>query len=137
MAAVLVLFIMLFHEAHTQYFKWDEAGSSYSLFDVSCWVNCPVCLHVYAVVLDVMRKDNVSELKYAHSEFINRQMNRPPPLSHPHLCPSLHLLVTKVCAVFSSPFHRRASMLDFYFDHSEERPLEAFEDIFASYESKK
>uniref|UniRef100_A0A8C9Z113 Myosin IXB n=1 Tax=Sander lucioperca TaxID=283035 RepID=A0A8C9Z113_SANLU len=31
----------------------------------------------------------------------------------------------------------RASMLDFYFDHSEERPLEAFEDIFASYESKK
>uniref|UniRef100_A0A8C7CU47 Myosin IXB n=1 Tax=Oncorhynchus kisutch TaxID=8019 RepID=A0A8C7CU47_ONCKI len=31
----------------------------------------------------------------------------------------------------------RASMLDFYFDHSDERPLEAFEDIFASYESKK
>uniref|UniRef100_A0A7N8WPF8 Myosin IXB n=1 Tax=Mastacembelus armatus TaxID=205130 RepID=A0A7N8WPF8_9TELE len=31
----------------------------------------------------------------------------------------------------------RASMLDFYFDHSEERPLEAFEDIFASYENKK
>uniref|UniRef100_A0A8C7NN60 Unconventional myosin-IXb n=1 Tax=Oncorhynchus mykiss TaxID=8022 RepID=A0A8C7NN60_ONCMY len=33
--------------------------------------------------------------------------------------------------------YRRASMLDFYFDHSDERPLEAFEDIFASYESKK
>ncbi|XP_078141604.1 unconventional myosin-IXb isoform X7 [Centroberyx gerrardi] len=33
--------------------------------------------------------------------------------------------------------YKRASMLDFYFDHSEERPLEAFEDIFASYESKK
>uniref|UniRef100_A0A8C7V962 Myosin IXB n=1 Tax=Oncorhynchus mykiss TaxID=8022 RepID=A0A8C7V962_ONCMY len=32
---------------------------------------------------------------------------------------------------------QRASMLDFYFDHSDERPLEAFEDIFASYESKK
>uniref|UniRef100_A0A7N6AI52 Myosin IXB n=1 Tax=Anabas testudineus TaxID=64144 RepID=A0A7N6AI52_ANATE len=31
----------------------------------------------------------------------------------------------------------RASMLDFCFDHSEERPLEAFEDIFASYENKK
>lgn len=46
-------------------------------------------------------------------------------------------LVTPVCAVLSSPLHRRASMLDFYFDHSEERPLEAFEDIFASYESKK
>uniref|UniRef100_A0A671SGI2 Unconventional myosin-IXb-like n=1 Tax=Sinocyclocheilus anshuiensis TaxID=1608454 RepID=A0A671SGI2_9TELE len=30
-----------------------------------------------------------------------------------------------------------APMLDFSFDHSEERPLEAFEDIFASYESKK
>uniref|UniRef100_A0A8C5CI01 Unconventional myosin-IXb n=1 Tax=Gadus morhua TaxID=8049 RepID=A0A8C5CI01_GADMO len=30
-----------------------------------------------------------------------------------------------------------SSMLDFSFDHSEERPLEAFEDIFASYESKK
>uniref|UniRef100_A0A7N6BS41 Myosin IXB n=1 Tax=Anabas testudineus TaxID=64144 RepID=A0A7N6BS41_ANATE len=30
----------------------------------------------------------------------------------------------------------RASMLDFCFDHSEERPLEAFEDIFASYENK-
>ena len=42
------------------------------------------------------------------------------------------------CVRFSSsPFHRRASMLDFSFDHSEERPLEAFEDIFASYESKK
>uniref|UniRef100_A0A8C4NQT8 Myosin IXB n=1 Tax=Dicentrarchus labrax TaxID=13489 RepID=A0A8C4NQT8_DICLA len=26
--------------------------------------------------------------------------------------------------------YKRASMLDFYFDHSEERPLEAFEDIF-------
>lgn len=55
---------------------------------------------------------------------------------------TLHLLVTPLCAVFSSysplhPLHRRASMLDFYFDHSEERPLEAFEDIFASYESKK
>lgn len=52
---------------------------------------------------------------------------------------TLHLLVTPVYAVFSSssPLHRRASMLDFYFDHSEERPLEAFEDIFASYESKK
>ncbi|XP_027882732.1 unconventional myosin-IXb isoform X3 [Xiphophorus couchianus] len=37
----------------------------------------------------------------------------------------------------SSSLHRRASMLDFYFDHSEERPLEAFEDIFASYENKK
>uniref|UniRef100_A0A8B9KBF1 Myosin IXB n=1 Tax=Astyanax mexicanus TaxID=7994 RepID=A0A8B9KBF1_ASTMX len=33
--------------------------------------------------------------------------------------------------------YRRTSMLDFSFDHSEERPLEAFEDIFASYESKK
>ncbi|XP_029355227.1 unconventional myosin-IXb isoform X3 [Echeneis naucrates] len=33
--------------------------------------------------------------------------------------------------------YKRASMLDFCFDHSEERPLEAFEDIFASYESKK
>ncbi|XP_064187765.1 si:zfos-588f8.1 isoform X4 [Anguilla rostrata] len=33
--------------------------------------------------------------------------------------------------------YRRASLLDFSFDHSEERPLEAFEDIFASYESKK
>ncbi|XP_061883739.1 si:zfos-588f8.1 isoform X2 [Entelurus aequoreus] len=33
--------------------------------------------------------------------------------------------------------YKRVSMLDFYFDHSEERPLEAFEDIFASYESKK
>ncbi|KAI5609831.1 unconventional myosin-IXb [Silurus asotus] len=32
--------------------------------------------------------------------------------------------------------YRRASMLDFSFDLSEERPLEAFEDIFASYESK-
>lgn len=50
---------------------------------------------------------------------------------------SLHLLVTPLCAVLSSPLHRRASMLDFYFDHSEERPLEAFEDIFASYENKK
>lgn len=49
----------------------------------------------------------------------------------------LHLLVTTVCAVLSSPLHRRVSMLDFYFDHSEERPLEAFEDIFASYENKK
>uniref|UniRef100_A0A8C2WWI9 Myosin IXB n=1 Tax=Cyclopterus lumpus TaxID=8103 RepID=A0A8C2WWI9_CYCLU len=55
-------------------------------------------------------------------------------LSHPY---PLHLLVTPLCAVLSSPLHRRASMLDFYFDHSEERPLEAFEDIFASYESKK
>lgn len=53
-----------------------------------------------------------------------------------HLHP-LHPLVTPLCAVLSSPLHRRASMLDFYFDHSEERPLEAFEDIFASYESKK
>ncbi|XP_055020754.1 unconventional myosin-IXb, partial [Boleophthalmus pectinirostris] len=33
--------------------------------------------------------------------------------------------------------YKRASMLDFCFDHSEERPLEAFEDIFASYENKK
>uniref|UniRef100_A0AAR2KMG7 Myosin IXB n=1 Tax=Pygocentrus nattereri TaxID=42514 RepID=A0AAR2KMG7_PYGNA len=33
--------------------------------------------------------------------------------------------------------YRHTSMLDFSFDHSEERPLEAFEDIFASYESKK
>ncbi|XP_051764499.1 unconventional myosin-IXb isoform X5 [Ctenopharyngodon idella] len=33
--------------------------------------------------------------------------------------------------------YRHAPMLDFSFDHSEERPLEAFEDIFASYESKK
>ncbi|KAM9461335.1 unconventional myosin-IXb isoform 4-T5 [Clarias gariepinus] len=33
--------------------------------------------------------------------------------------------------------YRRSSMLDFSFDLSEERPLEAFEDIFASYESKK
>uniref|UniRef100_A0A673BM79 Myosin IXB n=1 Tax=Sphaeramia orbicularis TaxID=375764 RepID=A0A673BM79_9TELE len=46
---------------------------------------------------------------------------------------------TSVCTVLSSPspLHRRASMLDFCFDHSEERPLEAFEDIFASYDSKK
>ncbi|XP_036411404.1 unconventional myosin-IXb [Megalops cyprinoides] len=33
--------------------------------------------------------------------------------------------------------YRRTSLLDFSFDHSEERPLEAFEDIFTSYESKK
>ncbi|XP_061739128.1 si:zfos-588f8.1 isoform X3 [Nerophis ophidion] len=33
--------------------------------------------------------------------------------------------------------YKRVSMLDFYFDQSEERPLEAFEDIFASYKSKK
>ncbi|KAJ4943826.1 hypothetical protein JOQ06_006320, partial [Pogonophryne albipinna] len=33
--------------------------------------------------------------------------------------------------------YKRASMLDFCFDHSEERPLDAFEDIFASFESKK
>ncbi|KAL2089837.1 hypothetical protein ACEWY4_014525 [Coilia grayii] len=33
--------------------------------------------------------------------------------------------------------YRRTSMLEFSFDHSEERPLEAFEDIFASFESKK
>uniref|UniRef100_UPI0009B4E7CE unconventional myosin-IXb n=1 Tax=Monopterus albus TaxID=43700 RepID=UPI0009B4E7CE len=33
--------------------------------------------------------------------------------------------------------YKRASMLGFCFDHSEERPLEAFEDIFASYETKK
>nr|XP_055072708.1 unconventional myosin-IXb isoform X4 [Misgurnus anguillicaudatus] len=33
--------------------------------------------------------------------------------------------------------YRHAPMLDFSFDHSEERPLEVFEDIFASYESKK
>ncbi|XP_048832087.1 unconventional myosin-IXb-like isoform X4 [Brienomyrus brachyistius] len=33
--------------------------------------------------------------------------------------------------------YRRDSLLDFFFDHSEERPLEVFEDIFASYESKK
>uniref|UniRef100_A0A8C2IXS6 Myosin IXB n=1 Tax=Cyprinus carpio TaxID=7962 RepID=A0A8C2IXS6_CYPCA len=33
--------------------------------------------------------------------------------------------------------YRHAPMLDFSFDHSEERPLEAFEDIFASYKSKK
>ncbi|XP_017262475.1 unconventional myosin-IXb isoform X2 [Kryptolebias marmoratus] len=33
--------------------------------------------------------------------------------------------------------YKRASMLDFYFDHSEERPLEVFEDIFASFENKK
>ncbi|XP_051549383.1 unconventional myosin-IXb-like isoform X2 [Myxocyprinus asiaticus] len=33
--------------------------------------------------------------------------------------------------------YRHAPILDFSFDHSEERPLEAFEDIFASYESKK
>ncbi|MEQ2164205.1 hypothetical protein GOODEAATRI_004234, partial [Goodea atripinnis] len=50
-----------------------------------------------------------------------------------------HLSVTPVYVVLSSSssLHRRASMLDFYFDHSEERPLEAFEDIFASYENKK
>lgn len=35
------------------------------------------------------------------------------------------------------PLHSRTSMLEFSFDHSEERPLEAFEDIFASFESKK
>ncbi|TRZ03312.1 hypothetical protein DNTS_027479, partial [Danionella cerebrum] len=33
--------------------------------------------------------------------------------------------------------YRHSPMLDFSFDHSEERPLEAFEDIFASFESKK
>ncbi|MBN3317152.1 MYO9B protein, partial [Atractosteus spatula] len=33
--------------------------------------------------------------------------------------------------------YRRGSLLDFSFDHSEELPLEAFEDIFASYENKK
>ncbi|XP_056304020.1 unconventional myosin-IXb isoform X3 [Danio aesculapii] len=33
--------------------------------------------------------------------------------------------------------YRHAPMLDFSFDHSEERPLEVFEDIFASYENKK
>ncbi|XP_029002610.1 unconventional myosin-IXb isoform X2 [Betta splendens] len=33
--------------------------------------------------------------------------------------------------------YKRASMLDFCFDLSEERPLEAFEDIFASFENKK
>ncbi|XP_076134845.1 unconventional myosin-IXb isoform X3 [Alosa pseudoharengus] len=33
--------------------------------------------------------------------------------------------------------YRRTPMLEFSFDHSEERPLEAFEDIFASFESKK
>lgn len=54
-----------------------------------------------------------------------------------HFISLFHLLVTTVCAVLSSPLHRRVSMLDFYFDHSEERPLEAFEDIFASYENKK
>lgn len=99
------------------------------------------------VVLDKMRKDNVRHLnsvqllylnlihtKTQHcdvtltyeSSFITSQS----PISPPPL-------VTPVCAVLSSPLHRRASMLDFYFDHSEERPLEAFEDIFASYESKK
>lgn len=60
--------------------------------------------------------------------------------SHPpHLSPTnpLHLLVTLVYVVLSSRLHRRAPMLDFYFDHSEERPLEAFEDIFASYDYKK
>lgn len=45
-------------------------------------------------------------------------------------------LVTQLCGSLLS-LNRRASMLDFYFDHSEERPLEAFEDIFASFESKK
>uniref|UniRef100_A0A8B9KBI6 Myosin IXB n=1 Tax=Astyanax mexicanus TaxID=7994 RepID=A0A8B9KBI6_ASTMX len=39
------------------------------------------------------------------------------------------------CVLFL--LYSRTSMLDFSFDHSEERPLEAFEDIFASYESKK
>ncbi|XP_046892934.1 unconventional myosin-IXb [Hypomesus transpacificus] len=33
--------------------------------------------------------------------------------------------------------YKRASLLDFYFDPSDESPLEAFEDIFASYERKK
>uniref|UniRef100_A0A671Q1Y7 Unconventional myosin-IXb-like n=1 Tax=Sinocyclocheilus anshuiensis TaxID=1608454 RepID=A0A671Q1Y7_9TELE len=37
-----------------------------------------------------------------------------------------------VCVVFI--FYSHAPMLDFSFDHSEERPLEAFEDIFSSYE---
>uniref|UniRef100_A0A673MAQ7 Myosin IXB n=1 Tax=Sinocyclocheilus rhinocerous TaxID=307959 RepID=A0A673MAQ7_9TELE len=40
-----------------------------------------------------------------------------------------------LCVVFI--FYSHAPMLDFSFDHSEERPLEAFEDIFSSYESKK
>lgn len=39
------------------------------------------------------------------------------------------------CVLFL--LYSRASMLDFSFDLSEERPLEAFEDIYASYESKK
>uniref|UniRef100_A0A4W4FH05 Myosin IXB n=1 Tax=Electrophorus electricus TaxID=8005 RepID=A0A4W4FH05_ELEEL len=39
------------------------------------------------------------------------------------------------CVLFI--LYSRTSMLDFSFDLSEERPLEAFEDIFVSYESKK
>uniref|UniRef100_A0A8C9U6G9 Myosin IXB n=1 Tax=Scleropages formosus TaxID=113540 RepID=A0A8C9U6G9_SCLFO len=38
---------------------------------------------------------------------------------------------------FFVPFHSRSPFLDFSFDYSEERPLEAFEDIFVCYESKK
>lgn len=82
-----------------------------------------MAIHMYPVVLDKMREDNDTTT----DEFLFTSSYRY----------SLHLLVTTVCAVLSSPFHRRASMLDFYFDHSEERPLEAFEDIFASYEKKK
>uniref|UniRef100_A0A8C2PXS1 Myosin IXB n=1 Tax=Cyprinus carpio TaxID=7962 RepID=A0A8C2PXS1_CYPCA len=41
------------------------------------------------------------------------------------------------CSIMHKFPDYHAPMLDFSFDHSEERPLEAFEDIFASYESKK
>lgn len=84
-----------------------------------------------------MRWDTVS-LEHIRSESTNTDWFWLQPnqwfFLHPY---PLYLSVTLVCAALSSPFHRRASMLDFYFDHSEERPLEAFEDIFASYENKK
>lgn len=79
----------------------------------------------------------MSEVK-TYTQTDRGRMNPP----SPHLTSSQGLFSSPPfwwlhCAVLSSPLNRRASMLDFYFDHSEERPLEAFEDIFASFESKK
>uniref|UniRef100_A0A8C9TC50 Unconventional myosin-IXb-like n=1 Tax=Scleropages formosus TaxID=113540 RepID=A0A8C9TC50_SCLFO len=46
--------------------------------------------------------------------------------------------LTGVSSAVTGPFlHSYGSCIDFSFDRSMERPLEAFEDIFASYESKK
>lgn len=59
-----------------------------------------------------------------------------PPLSWSQICLSESILWQVIaCVLFL--LYSRAAMLDFSFDLSEERPLEAFEDIFASYESKK